>query len=384
MFENIIGQKNNVELLSSAVGRGNLPPALLFLGPAYAGKLSTALELARGLTCEQSAHWECACAACRAQRELTYPYTVMLGNRYFDQEIHRTASVFLSEPCKPTFFLFLRSLRKLLRRFDNFLWDEHDNHYRKAKPILAQLAEQVSEFDHGDYEQMARKKAKEIQMTVDKGAKLAAVLKGYHVSISQIRALRHWCATTSWQRKIVIIEEADRMNEGARNALLKILEEPPQGLYFVLIAPSKSTIMPTLLSRLRSYQFLQRSHEDEKQILHRIFRQSQDDLTLEAFFGARQGANLHSAAEEFYAGMLNCAKFSDVYPGESAEENFEQFLYDLSLEIRQRWRAGEISSSLAQEMLHDMGNMRQQFLMYRQSAQSLAENFFFRYFNRKN
>lgn len=384
MFENIIGQKNNVELLSSAVQRGNLPPALLFLGPAYTGKLSTALELARSLTCEQNAHWECSCAVCHAQRELTYPYTVMLGNRYFTQEIHRTANVFLSKPCKPTFFLFLRSLRKLLRRFDNFLWDEHDNHYRKARPILTQLAEQVSEFDQSDYEQIAKKKAKEIQLIVDKGTKLAAMMKGYYVSISQIRALRHWCTTTSWQKKIVIIEEADRMNEGARNALLKILEEPPAGLYFVLIAPSKATIMPTLLSRLRSYQFLQRCHEDERQILQRIFRQSQDDLTLETFFGAHQGTNLHSAAREFYTGILNCAKFSDVYPGESAEENFEQFLYDLSLEIQQRWQAGEILSSLAQEMLHDMGNMRQQFLIYRQSAQSLAESFFFRYFNRKN
>ncbi len=370
--------------MSSAIEHHNLPPALLFLGEAYTGKLSTALELARSLTCEQDADWQCTCATCQAQRELTYPYTVMLGNRYFEQEIHCTVNVFLKEPCKPTFFLFLRSLRKLLRRFDNFLWDEHDSHYRKAKPILANLAEQVSEFEHSDYIQMVKKKPKEIDAIVEKAIKLAAVLKGYHISIGQIRALRHWCLSTSWQKKIVIIEEADRMNDASRNALLKILEEPPEGLYFVLIAPSKSTMMPTLLSRLRSYQFLQRSSEDQRQVLQRIFRENKNNLTLEEFFGAHQGTNMHSLAKGFYEGMLNCAKFSDVYPTEFAEENFEQFLFDLSLEIKQCWQEGKIPSLLAQEQLHHMGHLRQQFLMYRQGAQSLAENFFFRYLNRKN
>ncbi|MDD5212495.1 MAG: DNA polymerase III subunit delta', partial [Sulfuricurvum sp.] len=36
----------------------------------------------------------------------------------------------------------------------------------------------------------------------------------------------------------------------AQNALLKILEEPPRNIVFILIAPNKSTFLPTVRSRL--------------------------------------------------------------------------------------------------------------------------------------
>lgn len=384
MFENIIGQQNVVSLLNSAVQTGALPPALLLTGPVYSGKLSVALELARSLTCEKNADWECECSNCQAQRELVYPYTVMLGGRYFEQEIVACGRVFLAEPCKASFLLFFRAIRKLLRRFDSFLWDEHDNHYRKAKTLLSQLGEQMSELDTSDYAQLAGKHSKEIQQIMDKSIKLAVVLKGYHVSIGQIRALRHWCTTTSWQKKIVIIEKVDRMNEGARNGLLKILEEPPQGLYFVMIAPSKSMVMPTLLSRLRTYLFLQRSTEEEGQVLQRVFRQKTCAASLAEFFCGGQRSNLEDLVDHFYTGMQNSLKFSDVYPGEIVDKNFEEFLFQLSKGIERKWKNGQVSSLTAQEQLQQLGVLRHQFLAYRQSAQSLAENFFFTYFGRKN
>lgn len=384
MFENIIGQENVVSLLGAGVHTDGLPPAMLFVGPSYAGKLSTALELARGLTCERVGDWECDCSSCQSQRELLHPYTVMLGNRYFDQEISATARVFLATPCKPSFYLFLRSVRKLLRRFDNFLWDEHDNHYRKAKPLLTQVSEQLADLNISDYTELAKKKAREIQQLVDRSIKLAAVLRGYHVSIGQVRALRHWCTTTAWQKKIVIIEEVDRMNEGARNGLLKILEEPPQGLYFVMIAPSKSTVMPTLLSRLRTYLFLTRSSEQQAQILERVFRQKNTTASLTDFFSSPHGDHVRGLANQFYSEMQNSGKFSDAYPGEGLDENFEEFLSCLCLEIQDKWRKGQVPSLLAQEQVHQLSFLRHQFLIYRQGAQSLAENFFFTYFGRKN
>lgn len=40
----------------------------------------------------------------------------------------------------------------------------------------------------------------------------------------------------------------------AQNALLKILEEPPRNIVFILIAPNKSTFLPTVRSRLNLIQ----------------------------------------------------------------------------------------------------------------------------------
>ncbi|CAM2936280.1 DNA polymerase III subunit delta' [Helicobacter burdigaliensis] len=49
--------------------------------------------------------------------------------------------------------------------------------------------------------------------------------------------------------KIILIA-AESFNIAAQNALLKILEEPPSGVKFVLIARLKSSLLPTIKSRL--------------------------------------------------------------------------------------------------------------------------------------
>ncbi|MQB01489.1 MAG: DNA polymerase III subunit delta' [Actinobacteria bacterium] len=50
-------------------------------------------------------------------------------------------------------------------------------------------------------------------------------------------------------RKIFIIEEADRMNPQAQNALLKTLEEPQPDTTFILISEHEQELLPTVQSR---------------------------------------------------------------------------------------------------------------------------------------
>ncbi len=47
---------------------------------------------------------------------------------------------------------------------------------------------------------------------------------------------------------------AINFNTFAQNALLKIIEEPPKNVNFIIISPSKSAILPTIRSRVPSYQ----------------------------------------------------------------------------------------------------------------------------------
>ncbi len=50
-------------------------------------------------------------------------------------------------------------------------------------------------------------------------------------------------------RKVYLIEDADSMNLPAQNAALKLLEEPPAGVYFLLCAANPALLLPTVRSR---------------------------------------------------------------------------------------------------------------------------------------
>lgn len=52
-------------------------------------------------------------------------------------------------------------------------------------------------------------------------------------------------------KKRFIILSAPKFRIEAQNALLKILEEPPKNIQFVMIVPSKNAILPTIISRLQ-------------------------------------------------------------------------------------------------------------------------------------
>jgi len=55
--------------------------------------------------------------------------------------------------------------------------------------------------------------------------------------------------------KVYIIDEAHMLSKGAFNALLKILEEPPKHVIFILATTEPNKIIPTILSRLQRFDF---------------------------------------------------------------------------------------------------------------------------------
>lgn len=56
-------------------------------------------------------------------------------------------------------------------------------------------------------------------------------------------------------RRVIILMGTEQMNLSASNALLKILEEPPAHLTFILLAEQIGTILPTILSRCQRFVF---------------------------------------------------------------------------------------------------------------------------------
>ena len=71
------------------------------------------------------------------------------------------------------------------------------------------------------------------------------------ITVAQIRALRSeaYIKPHMARRRAFIIDKADSMNEQAQNALLKVLEEPPGDIIFILIAESAAALLDTIISR---------------------------------------------------------------------------------------------------------------------------------------
>lgn len=52
-------------------------------------------------------------------------------------------------------------------------------------------------------------------------------------------------------RKVYIIDDAQKMTVQAQNALLKFIEEPPASVLFFIVADKKESLLPTVVSRTR-------------------------------------------------------------------------------------------------------------------------------------
>jgi DNA polymerase-3 subunit delta' len=71
------------------------------------------------------------------------------------------------------------------------------------------------------------------------------------IKIDQVREIAGFVAMTSHHggAKVVLIHPAETLNVNAANALLKNLEEPPPGTYFLLVAHRWHQLPPTIRSR---------------------------------------------------------------------------------------------------------------------------------------
>jgi DNA polymerase-3 subunit gamma/tau len=270
MFENVLGQ-GALRQLAADIGGGALAPSLLFSGPDASGKGSAALELGRVLSCENpGAPWNCSCPACARHRRLIHPDLLVLGPRNFSAEMAASAAAFLRDPgVQATRFLFVRSVRKLLARFSPVLW-ENEPKINKLNPLIQALDENLDELDAAG--------AGEIPKITDgilKSAfKLEAEGMGDLIPVDQVRRSAWWSRLApQGKRKLLVIENADRMRDEARNSLLKILEEPPGTVTIVLTTACPEALLPTVISRLRPYRFVARDRDLETEVIRKIFRE---------------------------------------------------------------------------------------------------------------
>ncbi|MDR3201074.1 MAG: hypothetical protein LBT68_06400 [Spirochaetales bacterium] len=323
MFENIICQDEIAGALKDDIASGRLPSSLLLWGPDFSGKLSVALELARVLSCEEKeAKWGCGCKSCEEHRLLAHPHTLLIGGRYFYEETAACADTLRKTGSLPARYLFIRAVRKLLRRFDSALWEGKEADLKIIAPALTVAEEAVRELLPGKDLPSGEKLAAISESALDAVKKICEAFyglksqetfqadtqkKGKNLNSTPIDLLRNavsWAHVgASGAAKVIIIENADKMHDSARNSLLKILEEPPPHVTFILTTPRRAAILPTILSRVRTYRFIPRDEQAGRLVLTKIFREESLEFTsLRDFFRLFQGVDplaLRKAARDF-------------------------------------------------------------------------------------
>lgn len=276
MFENIIGQTGTVEALTRQLREKTVPNTILLHGPEYSGKLTIALELARALTCRDDARWNCQCRSCRLHRELLHPSVQLVGSRYFAQEIVTTADTVKRSDSIASAYLFVRAVRKLLRRIDTIQWDDEEKKIQKALENLSETEDALEPFTgllrNGATVLDDDARATATDRAVKSALKTISALPGELVPVAVVRNLQNWVHSTTEEARVIIIENVDRLGDAARNALLKVLEEPPSDAYFILTTARRGAVIPTIRSRARAYELRERKQSDADAVIHRIFK----------------------------------------------------------------------------------------------------------------
>jgi DNA polymerase-3 subunit gamma/tau len=281
MFENMLYQ-SAADQLGSDLHQGSLPKALLFSGPEGAGKLSAALELSRGLSCEAEGGgkgaWNCGCPSCVRHRHLVHQDLTIAGPRNCTLEVAAARKTLLAAAAgagplpSSTVYLFIRSVRKLTARFNPVLW-EGDDKVGKAAPLLVAINEELEELSPDAPPLEAAALEKRCDSLLAATVKLESGFLYDTLPVSHIRNAAAWARYTQKHgTKVLVVENADRLQEGARNAMLKTLEEPPEGALFILTTSRRSALIATVLSRVRPYHFVERSPAQQREVLERVFR----------------------------------------------------------------------------------------------------------------
>jgi DNA polymerase-3 subunit delta' len=162
----------------------------------------------------------------------------------------------------------------------------------------------IARFTHPDvtfiFPTSSKKEHEEISSTLEARVKddffVHSFPRAASIKIKTIQNLRMDLAVgvREGRRRVIVLAFAEKMGEEASNCLLRMLEEPPTGVTFVLTVPSRHLLLTTIVSRCQAVRFVPlAAKEIEKVLLRKIV-----DSEAEARIVARlSGGSLSTALD---------------------------------------------------------------------------------------
>lgn len=136
-----------------------------------------------------------------------------------------------------------------------------------SKEVLLNIVEEIGEKSKNPYHKISIEDANNIKIN-----SIREITKFVNTAIDEL------------EYRFVIIEDAHLMNDQAQNALLKNLEEPPEGIIFILLTSNKNKLLQTIQSRCWQINFEPLSGELIKTILVKYFFIEQEIASKISFF----------------------------------------------------------------------------------------------------
>jgi DNA polymerase-3 subunit delta' len=156
------------------------------------------------------------------------------------------------------------------------------------------------------------------------------------------------------QRKVYIISEAERLNASSQNAMLKVLEEPPEYCTIILLCTRMEKLLPTIKSRCQIVRF---SHIDQERTTDRLKAMGLDSEKAKYFARLSQGslgqgcqwAQLELAGANLYQTKKELVSFLPTYNLADCLYRAE-WLLEKSKKIADVW--GELDKATSKTDLH--------------------------------
>ena len=124
--------------------------------------------------------------------------------------------------------------------------------------------------------------------------------QSFHIGVVRELRSQAFVAPNEGCKKIYILQNAQNMTVQAQNALLKILEEPPEHAMFILICENRSSLLETILSRCTVFTL----HAPDEEECARYLQQRKPGLEQQAYLSAawESGGNIGRALQLLESG----------------------------------------------------------------------------------
>ena len=191
--------------------------------------------------------------------------------------------------------------------------------------------------------------------------------------VDSIRQLRDEASYTPGQCRfrVYIIDETHMLSSGAFNALLKIMEEPPPHVKFILATTEAHKVPATILSRCQRFDFRRIRPEDIQQRLLEIA--GREDFTLAPDAAELIARLADGGMRDAFSLLDQCAAFCDTITLDTVVQAAgvvgRDYLYELTDCIRREDGAGAVlrigelygmskdMQGLVEEMIHHFRNL---------------------------
>lgn len=256
-------QKNIADEIWRIYKDGYLPSSLLFSGSSGTSRLTAALDLSFALTGEED-----------KRPELLSSDIIYFPRRNFTSMLRASFELFRTQRNKSSRLFLLESVRKVLLQYNGALSDAYDSGTRKNFSVASDIDEALLEFE-ADRE-YSEKECDKLCSFLEKAIITQNTTFQYKgkknpsITIDEIRAIKEWTSEKG-KEKIAIFENIEDSTDAAKNSLLKLLEEPDESSHLILLSNQPQRLLPTILSRVRKFEFPELSSECVTSLIKRRF-----------------------------------------------------------------------------------------------------------------